>query len=765
MTQARAPRGAWLAGVLLLALPLLLLLPRCGRQARPSVVLITLDTTRADHLGCYGASPAHTPTLDSLAARGVRFSNAVTPVPITTPAHTSLLTGLNPARHGVRDNGNQALGPAVPLVQEAFHAAGYATAAFVSAFVLERQFGLARGFDVYSDQLYNERLGLRTARAVGRWIERCDPEQPFFLWVHFYDPHWPYRPVEPYRSLDLPSPYAKEVAQVDGAVRQVLGHLRRRGMLKQTWVVAVGDHGEMLGEHGEPEHGVFLYEAALRVPLIVCPPGARPRASEAPVSLIDVAPTLLEAAGLAPLADAEGTSLGPLLRGKPRAARPAEYCETLYPENGFAHSRLYAMRGSRWKYIQAPQPELYDWVADPAEANNLVNAQPDTARSFEKRLNRYLGSLPAAPAQDHAMSEEDRARLESLGYVSGESAAGADSDSLPDPKALAPQLGVWIEARVALDERRWADALPGLREVLRVSPRNAIAARHLGEALQRLGRYDEAVAVLETALRTTPSSVTLARHLAVALRKNGQPARAFELYRVVAADPIQHWMGVMGMAGALLEQERDAEAQALLARETQGRADAQDALRMAQKVARYIELRQVRATGPAGERARLDMAGAAFELGLAAQTRRALSFRASDPVLEGTRHRMLGDLAGAMGITETAIAEFEQAREHLPDDAYLHQHLAPLYLEVNRLPEALQAARRATELGPPSAIDFYNLACAHARLGGIDAALTALARAIELGYHKADKLLEDPDLAALQDDPRFIALAERAARD
>jgi arylsulfatase A-like enzyme/thioredoxin-like negative regulator of GroEL len=764
MTMRRPRSGWWLASVLLLAIPLVLL-TRCGRQARPSVVLITLDTTRADHLGCYGDRQSHTPTLDSLAACGVRFADAVTPVPITTPAHTSILTGLNPARHGVRDNGNQALDAAVPLVQEPFRAAGYSTAAFVSAFVLERQFGLARGFEVYSDQLYNERLGLRTARAVGRWIERCDPKRPFFLWVHFYDPHWPYRPVEPYRSLDLPSPYAKEIAQVDDAVRRVLSSLRRRGLLARTLVVVAGDHGEMLGEHGEPEHGVFLYEAALRVPLIVCLPGGTPRVCDAPVSLIDIAPTLLEAAHLAPLAGAEGTSLMPLLRGKPRAARPAEYCETLYPENGFAHSRLYAMRGPRWKYIRAPQPELYDWVADPAEANNLMGALPDTARAFEKRLNRYLGSLPAAPTREHAMSEEDRARLESLGYVTGESAAAADSVALPDPKELTPQLGIWIAAREALDEQRWADAVPGLREVLRVSPRNAIAARHLGEALQRLGRYHEAVAVLDSALRYTPSSVTLARHLAVALRRNGQPARAYELYRVVAADPIQHWMGVMGMAGSLLEQGRDAEAQALLGRETQGRPDAQDALRMAQKLSRYIELRQVRAAGPEGERVRLNLAGAAFDLGLVEQTRRALDFRSADPAIEGVRHRTLGSLAGAMGVPETAIAEFEQARERLPDDVYVQQHLAPLYLEVNRPREALRAALRATELGPPNAIDFYNLGCARARLGETDAALSALSRAIELGYHKAGKLLEDPDLAALQDDPRFITLAERAAKD
>lgn len=764
MSRRRFRSLRWLAGALLLALPLLLF-ARCGKRTPTSVLLITLDTTRADHLGCYGDARAHTPTLDSLAACGVRFTQAITPVPITTPAHATILTGLNPARHGVRDNGSGALDPSVPLVQERFEAAGYQTAAFVSTFVLERQFGLARGFEVYSDQLYNERLGLRTARAAARWIEGCDPKRPFFLWVHFYDPHWPYHPVEPYRSLDLPSPYAKEIAQMDDAACLLLQSLRRRGLLAHTLVVATGDHGEMLGEHGEPEHGVFLYESALRVPLLVSLAGGRPRTCVAPVSLIDVAPTLLDAAHLPPLPEAEGASLMSLLEGKPRPARPAEYCETLYPENGFAHSRLYALRSPRWKYIRAPQPELYDLSADPAEARNLWSTQPDTVRAFGKRLDRYLRSLPAAPEMAHTISDADRERLESLGYVIGDNAATPDSVPLPDPKELTPQLGTWTAAREALDEHRWADAVPGLREVLRLSPHNTIAARHLGEALQRMGRHGEAVEVLDRALRLKPGNATLARHLAIALRKNGQPARAFEVYRIVAADPIQHWMGVMGMAGALLEQGRDAEAQALLARETAGRDDAGDALRMAERVARYNELRRSQVFGPGEERARLDLASAAFELALAEETRRALRFRSSDPAIEGARHRILGDLAGAMGETENAIAEFEQSLSGLPDDRYIHQHLAPLYLEANRPREALEAALRATALGPPNPVDLYNEACARARLGEIDAALAALQRAIEAGYHKAGKLLEDPDLTALQEDPRFIALAERAARD
>jgi choline-sulfatase len=737
---------------------------RLGAPARPTVVLITLDTTRADHLGCYGDTQARTPTLDSLAATGVRFTQAVTPVPITTPAHTSMLTGLTPPRHGVRDNGKAALDPAVPLVQERFRAAGYQTAAFVSAFVLERQFGLARGFDAYGDQLYNERLGLRTARAAARWLDRSDAKRPVFLWVHFYDAHWPYRPVEPYRSLDLPTPYAKEIAQEDGAVRILLEALRRNGRLKGAVIIAAGDHGELLGEHGEPEHGVFLYENAVRVPLIVCAPGSGPRVSEAPVSLIDIAPTLLDCARLPALAGAEGSSLRPLLRGEPRPSRPAEYCETLYPENGFAHSPLFALRTPRWKYIRAPRPELYDLAADPQEARNLDGAQPDTARAFARRLENLMRSMPAAPASAYALSEADQERLESLGYVSGEAAAGPDSTALPDPKELAPYLGTWTAARQALLEERWEDAARGLREVLRVMPQNVIAARHLGDALERLGRYGEEATVLESALRVAPRNATIARHLAVALRKDGRPARAYEVYALVEADPLQHWQGVMGQAGALLEQGRPEEAQALLARAIAGRDDAGDARRMKELVDRCVALRAAQTPGPAGDRGRLDLAGVLFDLGTLNEARRVLRFTSADPAVEGSRHRILGSIAGVLQENATAIAEFEQARVGLPDDRYLYQHLAPLYLAQDRPREALEAAIRSSQLGPPNPADFYNQACAEARLGETDAALAALARALDAGYRNAGMLLEDPDLAGVRDDPRFIALAERASR-
>ncbi len=756
----------WLGGLLLLIAVGLTLSCTRRHRAAPNVLLVTLDTTRADHLGCYGNSDAHTPTLDSLAACGMRFTQVITPVPLTAPAHTSLLTGLNPPRHGVRDNGAYVLEAGCPLVQERFRQAGYETAAFVSAFVLERQFGLARGFDLYDDRFRAERIGLRTARAVARWLEGRSTTRPLFLWVHFFDPHTPWNAPEPYRSLDLPSPYAKEIAAMDGALGLLLREMRWRGLLENTIVVAAGDHGEGLGDHGENEHGVFLYDETLRVPLIVCRPGVKRGAvCDGQASLIDLGPTLLDLAALDPLPDAEGTSLGPLLHGKGRALRPAEYSETYYPENAFGHSALHSLRTTRWKWVHAPRPELYDLTADPRETRDLHAELPDTARRFNELLTRYLEAQSATRGQGANLSAEDEERLRSLGYLSGSVTPETSAEDLPDPKDLLPYLATFTRAKQALVDGDWAQAERDLREVLRGNPENIIAARQLGQVLEKQRKYDEAVTVLEAAARLAPKDPTLARHLGVAYSKAGLSDKALEAFRVVAGDPRQHWMGVIGMARALLDQGRPSDAMELLEGAATGRPDGTEARQMAAAIGRYLEVKRRQAPGPAGESSRLDLAGAAFDLQLFEEARRVLQFRSADAHTEGIRHRILGGLAGELGDHAAALREFEQARAALPDDAYVHRSLAPLYLEAGRTRDALEAARKATQLGQPLAADYYNLACAYALLGDKDAALTALEKAVQLGYRNADKLLEDPDLAPLQDDPRLARLAASAVRN
>jgi arylsulfatase A-like enzyme/Flp pilus assembly protein TadD len=749
--------------IALTALLVLLIAGGCAKRRPLNILLITFDTTRADHIGCYEGQPAHTPTLDSLAAAGIRFTQAVTPVPLTLPAHASVLTGLNPTRHGIRDNGAFHLDPSLPVLADQLRKNGYQTGAFVSAFVLARQFGLDRGFDTYDDALFNERSGFRTNRAALRWADHLDVARPFFLWVHYFEPHAPYHPSARFRALPGLSPYAQEVAAADAAAGELLGALRARGLLKNTAIVCVGDHGEGLGAHGEDEHGIFLYDEAVRVPFLLdLPKGPDQKVIATPVSLIDIAPTLLDATGLPALAGAEGVSLRPLIEGAAFTPRPAEYCETFCPEFNYDHSALQALRTPRWKYIRAPEPELYDLAQDPDERCNLYAEQPDTARAFAKRLDRYTASAAAPSSRAMALSGEDLERLQSLGYVSGGKASQPSGRARPDPKAMIPVLRDFAAAKEALYAERLPEAVAGFRKVLERSPENVVAALNLGKCLTRLHRPDEAVEVLLRAWGLAPENTTLAADLGEAYRLAGRPAEALEPFRVAMRDPLHQWDGTLGTVRCLLATGRLDDARKTLAGAVGG-SEAQ-IRELAGKVDRYVQLRSRLEVEPGNERLKLDLAGAAFDLGLCDEIRAILRFRSSDGAIEGMRHRILGSVAGTEGNATEALVEFEQAAAGLPGDPQVIRHLAAFYLAAGRPKDALAAIDKALSLGPPDASLFYNQACAYARLGETDAALRTLEQAIRLGFDRGSKILEDPDLAALQDDPRLLELAEMASR-
>lgn len=759
-------RPSSLAGLVLLALGLCLL--ACGNKpSRPNVILITLDTTRSDHLGCYGAQ-AHTPTLDSLAARGLRFTQVSTPVPLTAPAHATILTGLHPPGHGVRDNGIHILAEGIPTLAEGLRQAGYETAGFVSAYVLDRRFGFARGFSFYEDRFANERPGSRTTRAVLRWLPGRDPQKPLFLWVHFYDPHTPWTPSEPWRSLDLPSPYACEIAAMDAALGQLLAGLRHAGVLENAVVIAVGDHGEGLGDHGETEHGLFLYDEVLRVPLILCGSGvALGGVVEDPGSLVDVAPTLCAMAGVEPPAGAEGHRLRPGQLGRPgnpkdrpERARRWEYAETLYPEHAFGHAPLYALRTPRWKYIQAPRPELYRLDQDPKELRDLVSVEGDTARVLSIRLAQLRALMKPRTPSPSGLSAEEEERLRSLGYLAGTTTPR--TRELPDPKEMLPYLGLLEDAKRALEQERWSEAEGLLRQVLRRNPENLVAWRQLGQSLERLGRHPEAVDALEEAVRLDPDNLGTRRLLALNCRLAANPERALAVYRTLARDPNERWNAVQGAAGALVELNRSEEALALLAGERDGPVGNR-AREMADAVDRYRKLRTAAVSGGT-DRERLTAAELAFQLGLFGACRRLVGFTAEDLSVEGARLRLLGSLEGQLNRHAEAVRAFEEAASRLPRDAYVQRHLAPLQLQVGRPREAAEAARAAQRVDPGNPVDPYNEACALALLGEADAALAALARSLEQGYEDPLRWYADPDLESLQDDPRFIALVEHASR-
>ncbi|MCJ7643243.1 MAG: sulfatase-like hydrolase/transferase, partial [Candidatus Aminicenantes bacterium] len=341
-----------------------------------NILLITLDTTRADHLGCYGYKPAKTPNLDRLAQEGIRFARVYCPAPLTLPSHASIMTGLYPVTHGVRNNGHD-LPSGIRTLAEILKGRSYSTAAFVSSFSMDSRFGLDRGFDVYDDTFQSEspfktqnaeRRAKETFARFSRWLE-INGKDKFFGWVHYYDPHLPYDPPSPSKEEFEKDPYDGEIAYMDRYVGAVLERLKELGILERTLVVIAGDHGEGLGDKVETGHGIFLYEETLRVPLILYNPAVFPRSQviESQVRLVDVAPTILEIIGLKnEAAGMTGQSLVPWLRGKSRKDLDS-LVETVYPRENFGWSELVGLVSGRWKYIQSPRSELYDVKNDPGE--------------------------------------------------------------------------------------------------------------------------------------------------------------------------------------------------------------------------------------------------------------------------------------------------------------------------------------------------------------------------------------------------------------
>jgi arylsulfatase A-like enzyme/cytochrome c-type biogenesis protein CcmH/NrfG len=467
-----------------------------------NLVLITIDTLRADHVGAYGYSRARTPALDGLAAGGVLFERAYAAAPITLPSHATLLTGRYPPGHGARDNGVR-VSPTVPTVATELRARGFRTAAFVAAFPLDHQFGLDRGFEVYGDhlprgsdgRLANERPASDVVNDAIAWLRQQAPgpqsPAPFFLWVHLFEPHAPYGDPSSPGATARPvlDRYDEEIATADREIGRLLTALAPA--ITDTLVVAAGDHGEAFGEHGEYAHSIFVYDTTLRVPLMMSGPGVRRGARVVdPVTLADVAPTVMRMLG-APMGDAaavDGIDLAPALGGTPLPRREL-YAESFAPLFEFGWAPLRAVRSGSWKFIAAPRPELFDVEHDSAERDNVVASQAGVAKDLDARAARYSGAaLPAAPFADPQAAE----RLRALGYSAGSATRDSQSAMLsrPDPKDRR-EVAARI-AQVTSGELAGAALISALEGIVRDDPRNGQAHLRLGFARLQAGECDRA---------------------------------------------------------------------------------------------------------------------------------------------------------------------------------------------------------------------------------------------------------------------------------
>lgn len=491
---------------------LLLLLAACkpAEHPRRNVLLITLDTTRADHIN------GNTPTLLALKRGAVDFANADSPVPLTLPAHSSILSGAIPPHHGLRNNGGGTFPADRETLATNFQRAGYRTAAFVGAFVLDHRFGLDRGFDLYDDDIVRdpadaslaaeaERRGSDVVDRAMAWLQKPDG-RPFFVWVHLYDPHAPYAPPSPW-----PQTYDGELAYTDAQVARLLAKIDR----SDTIVAVVGDHGEALGEHGELTHGLLLYEPTLHVPLIVATPDAKPRVVQEPVSTIDVAPTLAAAAGVPMTGALDGVDV---LTNAP--ARDL-YAETEYPAQ-FGWSDLTSLRRGAMKLIRAPQPEVYDLARDPKETANQLDAQRRLYRELLAKLDGILTTAVATNAT--GVDEETRAKLASLGYIapSGRAHGGTGAS----PAAMAPAFREFEEAHRLMQLNRSEDAVRVMEKLVVADPQNAVFRGSLAKAWRQRGDLKRAIELYRDAAGQTPDDPEAWYNLAAAFQEAGDQSKA-----------------------------------------------------------------------------------------------------------------------------------------------------------------------------------------------------------------------------------------------
>jgi choline-sulfatase len=572
--------------------------------AKPSVILITIDTLRADHVGCYGAQMVKTPTLDALAHDGVVFERAISQVPLTWPSHAAILTGTYPFQNGVQDFTGRPLAQQFRTVAQAFQQAGYATGAVVSAFVLDRSWGLARGFDFYDDAfsaktfekketgLVDRRAGESVAHAIA-WLKKT-PRRPFFLWLHLYDPHSPYDSPEPYRTEYRSHPYDGAIAYADHELGSLMVWLKQNHLYDSSLIAVLSDHGESLGEHGEDEHGFFVYNATVHVPLIVKPPAGSGIAAgrrREPVETTAVAPTLLQLAGAKGARQPVdsiyaqfqshallGNTLSKLSdedRAGGEAAGDLAYSETFYPFSSFGWSPLHALESERFHFIEAPKPELYDLETDPGETRNLAAEQPATVAVLQEQMQAFLAHNPFAHQDAGAgnLSPDAQEKLRALGYFGFRAAVSAESlkHGLADPKdklwefnsilkatdafqsheddqaeALLnevqqkdPQIYVipFMLGESALRRQNWDGAAEQLQRCLVLNPDFDHAMTGLARALAKLGRADEARSWLRKALQINPENYR-AWYEAGLLDANSDPAAALSSYqKAIAIQP------------------------------------------------------------------------------------------------------------------------------------------------------------------------------------------------------------------------------------
>lgn len=712
-------RLALVAGALVLGAGMWLLLrpapDAAGRVARfwasrgiekPNVVLMTLDTTRADHLACYGYPDVKTPNLDALAGRGVLFEQAATSSPLTLPAHCSIMTGMYPTYHGVRVNGNTALSQEQTTIAEVLSSRGYQCGAFIGAFVLDGRWGLDQGFQHYDDEFdlrkYKhidlgavQRPGREVMDAALAWLDG-KKAGPFFAWIHLYDPHAPYEPPEPYYSEYSPRGrvglYDGEIASMDNQIGRALTWLNENGLDEKTIVVLIGDHGEGLGSHGEGTHGYFIYDYAAHVPLIVATPlpnlkGVRVSSQ---VRGVDVFPTILGLLGLEAPAAVQGRSALPLM-GHPKSGKedPA-YGESMAPNIQFGWSPLRFLRTTRYKYIDAPRAELYDIARDADEQINLIGDRPEIARRMKAELERLTAETSrGAPAPQAAnLDRETVERLAALGYVgtptSAKKSSNRDPRPLADPKDKLP---VFISIQLAgelITDGQYAEAASKLEAAVTGEETMPQALLQLATCYTELGRTEDAKAKLDSVLKDDPENVQALISLANLLLREGQTEDVLALCkRTLSVD------------------ERNVQAYMLMGEVYMSRQDHAEALPYLEKA---VEIQ------PKLTRNRLNLAAALVGIRQYARAETLLKDIVREFPKSPRARYHLGLLYEEQGRLEEARAAYAEEVAAFPSEFQARFNLGKVLLKLGDMNGYMENMRQVVRLAPKQAEGYLFLA-------------------------------------------------------
>lgn len=669
-----------------------------SRPAPMNVILITLDTTRADRMGCYGYANARTPALDSLAKAGVLFERAYAPVPVTLPSHASILTGLYPPEHGLHYNGRGRLADDVPVLAQILRKANYDTGAFVASYVLHAKFGLDRGFQTYDDtppdkksvddHFQQFRNGRSVIDAALNWLQ-SHSSGPFFCWVHLYDAHAPYnaRP-ELFGDDFAEQPYDAGIAFADSQMERLCEFVRDQRLGERTLIVVVGDHGEGLMEHDEEEHGYQLYNTTLQVPLVIVDPhsGRAGRRVSTAVSLVDVMPTILDCLSIPKLAAVTGRSIKAALTGNEIDSRPI-YAETDVP---YLYSRWAPLRtivNERWKYIKTTRVELYDLQSDPMEMHDLAANDPDRCHELENVLHELVVSMKPRESTSVALTIAERKVLESLGYVSGKRSSPRQPSrhqpdpQLPDVKDMLPWFNRIEESKHLLVNGDSTQAIQILRDVLEKVPGYLAARMALGEALRDQKNYAEAAKVFASVVALQPDFTEAYASWADVLAGQRMFEEAIPRYHKALEMDSQSAGLHFSLANALTNLGRNGEAISELKMATQFSPDFVDA------------------------------------------------------------HVQLGGLFAQSGLMKSAISQFEVALKYQPRLVIAHANLGSLFAQQGNFEKAVFHASRAVEIDPES----YE---ARFTLGAVLMEKKAYQRAID-EFTEACRIRPD-DQAALQ---------------